>query len=442
MPSLGEPLGGLDRLVERDAAGDDRDVVALVGDPASRRSRRPRPARVRTGVLAAQRADERDALAVGHRARRASPSGWRRSGAGRSSRGSRGSRRCPPAPSATGRPRRSRRRRASRDSASFAREIAAMRTKSYARERNAANVDDERRPAAHLHADRRRDELLLGDEHLEVAVRVRLAEVLGVRRVRDLAVERDDVAADVGQRGDRLAVGLAGRDLVAELVASAARRRASRRRAACPPSGLRDVDRQVALAAELLDRRLGVVERLAVLAGLVLDRLDALALLGLGDDRGRLARGGLGLGVGGLDRVDVVAVDRDRLPAEGLDPAHVAVEVPAEHRLARLAEPVDVDDRRQVVEASPSRRAGRPPTSSPRPSRSRRTAPTRGRAACRARGRPSRRRRRSAGPGRASRWRRRSAGSAASGGPRAASRACGTSAAPRRRSRPTAFSTE
>ena len=78
----------------------------------------------------------------------------------------------------------------------------------------------ERRPAAHLHPDRGRDELLLGDEHLEVAVRVRLAEVLGVRRVRDLAVERDDVAADVRQRRDRLAVGLAGRDLVAQLVAT------------------------------------------------------------------------------------------------------------------------------------------------------------------------------------------------------------------------------
>ena len=41
-------------------------------------------------------------------------------------------------------------------STSLAREIAAMRTKSYAREKNAANVDDERRPAAHLHARRRR----------------------------------------------------------------------------------------------------------------------------------------------------------------------------------------------------------------------------------------------------------------------------------------------
>ena len=209
----------------------------------------------------------------------------------RSSRGSRAARRCPRAPSATGRPRRSRRRRASRSARAWPARSRAMRTKSYARERNAANVDTNGVQPRTCMPDRGRDELLLGDEHLEVAVRVRLAEVLGVRRVRDLAVERDDVAADVGQRGDRLAVGLAGGDLVAELVG---RQRAAGRLedvrlaglAACATS-----TDQVALAAELRDRRLGVVERLAVLAGLVLDRLDALALLGLGDDRDRLAVG-------------------------------------------------------------------------------------------------------------------------------------------------------
>ena len=63
------------------------------------------------------------------------------------------------------------------------------------------------------------------------------------------------------------------------------------------------------------------------------------------------------------------------------------------HRLAALAEPVDVDDRGQVVELVVGRRARTPPRSSPRPSRCRRTAPRRGtaagRAACRrARPRP------------------------------------------------------
>ena len=183
-----------------------------------------------------------------------------------------------------------------------ARLMAAMRMKSYAREKNAENVDTNgfQRPPD-LHADGRRHELLLGDEHLEVAVRVRLAEVLRVRRVGDLAVERDHVRRRiVAERGQHLAVGLARGDRLAELPGRDARRRGCR---TCRLArlGQGDLDREVALAAELLDRRVGIVERLAVLAGQVLDRLDALALLRAGDDRGRLALGLLGLGVGGLD---------------------------------------------------------------------------------------------------------------------------------------------
>ena len=114
--------------------------------------------------------------------------------------------------------------------------------------------------------------------------------------------------------------------------------------------GLGDVDAELAVAPELLDRRLLVLDRLAVLAGQVLDGLDALALLRARDDHGRLAGRLARLGVGGVDRGVVVAVDRDRVPAERLGPLDVAVEVPADHRLARLAEAVDVDDRGQVVE--------------------------------------------------------------------------------------------
>ena len=174
--------------------------------------------------LAAQRADERDAVAVGqrgHELRRLV--GVARVQDGRAvDRAQRGDvlqrhlRRAVLADRDAGV--RAARARASRC------EIAPMRTKSYARERNAANVDTNGVQPRTCMPDRGRHELLLGDEHLEVAVRVRLAEVLGVRRVRDLAVERDDVAADVGQRGDRLAVGLAGRDLVAELVGRQRRR--------------------------------------------------------------------------------------------------------------------------------------------------------------------------------------------------------------------------
>ena len=102
--------------------------------------------------------------------------------------------------------------------------------------------------------------------------------------------------------------------------------------------------------AELLDRRLGIVEGLSVPAVLVLDRLHSLALHRLGDDHGRPPRCRDRLRVGRVDRLHVVPVDLDRVPAEGLGPLRVGVEVPAVHRLATLAEPVDVDDRRQVVE--------------------------------------------------------------------------------------------
>src|SRR5690242_19749477 len=111
-----------------------------------------------------------------------------------------------------------------------------------------------------------------------------------------------------------------------------------------------DVDDDVPFAAELLDRRLGIVERLAVPAVLVLDRLDAAALDRARDDRGRATRRRQRLLVRAIDRVYVVTVDLDRRPAGRLDAPRVRREIPAVHRLAALAEPVDVEDRREVVE--------------------------------------------------------------------------------------------
>jgi hypothetical protein len=116
------------------------------------------------------------------------------------------------------------------------------------------------------------------------------------------------------------------------------------------PVRLRDVHDDVAHAAELLDRLVRVVERLAVPTGLVLDLLHALALDRLCDDHGRLSRGLCSFCVGAIDRLDVVAVDLDRVPAEGAGAVGVGIEVPAVHCFAALAEPVDVDDRGQVVE--------------------------------------------------------------------------------------------
>ena len=73
-------------------------------------------------------------------------------------------------------------------------------------------------------------------------------------------------------------------------------------------------------------------------------------LLGAGDDdRGATGRAG-GLRQRLVDLGNVMAVDLDRLPAEATRPVGVGVQVPAVHRLAGLAEPIDVDDGRQVVQ--------------------------------------------------------------------------------------------
>ena len=216
MPSPSSASAALDGLVDGDAAGDDGDVVALVGDAAAadpdvlvgRRADRR---------LAAQRAHERDALAC----RPSRPTscgglvGVARVQDGRAV-DRRGTTRCPRAPSATGRPRRSRRRRASpRAGCRRARSPPSGRSRTRARRtpRTSRRTAPSRAPGT----DGGGDHLLLGDEHLEVAVLVGLAEVLGVRRVGDLAVERHDVAAARAERGQRLAVGLAGGDLLAEL---------------------------------------------------------------------------------------------------------------------------------------------------------------------------------------------------------------------------------
>ena len=71
--------------------------------------------------------------------------------------------------------------------------------------------------APHAHPHRGRDQLLLRDPHLEEPVGVRLGELVRVRRVGDLAVHGDDLR-DRRQSDQRVAVCLAGRDLVLCLV--------------------------------------------------------------------------------------------------------------------------------------------------------------------------------------------------------------------------------
>ena len=103
--------------------------------------------------------------------------------------------------------------------------------------------------------------------------------------------------------------------------------------------------------AELGDRRVRVVERLAVEAVLVLDRRDALPLHRPRDDDRRLPA-----------RRDAPGRTRASIASRSCPSISIAfqpnasaratydVEVPADHRLAALAEPVDVDDRGEVVE--------------------------------------------------------------------------------------------
>src|SRR5690606_8384622 len=67
-------------------------------------------------------------------------------------------------------------------------------------------------------------------------------------------------------------------------------------------------------------------------------------------DGGRTARLGVGLGQGGVDLCDVVAVDFAGLPAEGGESSGVRVEVPLVAGRAALAETVDVDDGDEPVE--------------------------------------------------------------------------------------------
>ena len=111
-----------------------------------------------------------------------------------------------------------------------------------------------------------------------------------------------------------------GTGVAADLVASASGADGSAsKRWGCPGAlGLGHVDVDGSDVAELLDRLLGILERLAVLA-LDVGRLGrAVALDRAGDDHRRTVGGRLGLGEGAVDRRDVVAVDLDRVPAAGL----------------------------------------------------------------------------------------------------------------------------
>ena len=176
-------------------------------------------------------------------------------------------------------------------------------------------------------------------------------EDLRERRVRDLAVERDDVPAPVAERLERVAVRLARRDVVADLVRRKLERAVSRTRCGSPSSSgfatsivMLRIPPSSSIAASGSSSALPWKPSLFSTAFTPLP-LIVLATITVGapvvSSASAYAR---------VDRLHVVAVDLDRMPAEGLGPLRVRVEIPAVHRLAALAEPVHVDDRDQVVE--------------------------------------------------------------------------------------------
>ncbi len=101
-----------------------------------------------------------------------------------------------------------------------------------------------------------------------------------------------------------------------------------------------------------LAERIGFVgDGLAVGIVLVGHALDSRALHRLGDDgRGpRISVGGRGQR--GIDGLDVVPVDLYGPPTEALESAGVLTQVPTEAGFSTLAQPVDIDDQDQLVEA-------------------------------------------------------------------------------------------
>ena len=110
-----------------------------------------------------------------------------------------------------------------------------------------------------------------------------LGEHLGAGGVGHLAVQRDHVAADPAEGGERLAVGGAGGDGLARFEGGHRRVRIDGGGVWADRAlrlGVRYVHPDAARAAELGDGLIGVRQHLAVRSLTVLDRRDALALHG------------------------------------------------------------------------------------------------------------------------------------------------------------------
>jgi hypothetical protein len=221
----------------------------------------------------------------------------------------------------------------------------------------------------HAEADRRGHQLLLGDVHLEVALGILRRELVGEGRVAHFPVHRHHVAAGA-DRGQRVAVGLAGSDLVADGVHRQLHlgvvfvRPGDRGR-----TWLRAAQEEAAFPAKLDDRALGHLrrERLAVPALPVLDLGETAALDGAGQDDRRLLAAAVARAFHGpVDLGQVMAVDGQDAGAERGQPPAVGVQIPGQVGRAALAEPVDIHHgdevgqlvMRGLVEGFPDRALG------------------------------------------------------------------------------------
>jgi len=184
--------------------------------------------------------------------------------------------------------------------------------------------------AAERHAAGDADHVGLGDAHVEEALGMRFFKEFGHGRAGEVGVEHDKLGIFVGQLYERLAVGLTSCNLFTHGLT------------------LQFLDDGFELRLRL--RELLVVRGLAVPAGVVLHVAHALALDRLGEDHGGLALDGLGFLVGGLDLLEVMAVDLDDVPAEGLE---LLVEGLGRHDVLGRAvdlQPVHIDAGAEIVE--------------------------------------------------------------------------------------------
>ena len=230
-----------------------------------------------------------------------------------------------------------------------------------------------RNRAARRHPHRRADHHLLGDEILVETIGERLLEPVAERRILDVCVERHHTRVGFAELGDGRPVRLPRGHLLAHRVGGRGDRFRRHDGARCG-LGLRNLARKVRCGAAVRDRHelllelrdrtielFALLEWLAVPAVLPLDKRDALALDGAGEDHRRLSLDLARLVERVENRRQVVAVDDDRVPAERAPAALELLHVMLPHRRPALAEPVDVGEAAEAVEPVHRRDVGRFP---------------------------------------------------------------------------------